>query len=218
MVRFEDARGIQLLGRRSDGLTARGSNAGVSDAELMTRLADGEVDLLGELYLRHGGAVRRRLACFVPDISADEVDDLCQEVFLLALHAASRYEERGQLRSWLCQVAAKKAIGWRRKRWLRRKLMGQYAEERAVQVPETTESPESPSIIRQQFVRALERIPKKHRDVLLMFTVEGKNVDEVAEALGIKKGAVWTRLHRARKSMRQAMKEVAEVDGPGERR
>ncbi len=171
----------------------------------MARLAEGEVDLLGELYLRHGAAVRRRLTCYVPDISMDEVEDLCQEVFLLAYKAAPRYVECGQLAAWLCAIAAKKAHGYRRRRWIRKRILGQFANEQKLFTSENANSPDSSLVVKQQYVRALLSLPSRHRDILMLYAAKGMDAEEIAETLGIRVGAVWTRLHRARTAMQKAM-------------
>jgi RNA polymerase sigma-70 factor (ECF subfamily) len=46
--------------------------------------------------------------------------------------------------------------------------------------------------------RALDGIGDKYRTVLILFELEGLSGREIADLLGIKLGAVWVRLHRAR--------------------
>ena len=52
---------------------------------------------------------------------------------------------------------------------------------------------------------ALERMSPAKRIVVLMAQVEGLTAPEIAEALGIPVGTVWTRLHAARRELRHAM-------------
>ena len=58
---------------------------------------------------------------------------------------------------------------------------------------------------RVEVKRALAILPEPQREVLLLHVVENFSGDEIAEALGISPKTVWTRLHRARKSMRKAL-------------
>jgi len=190
-------------------------NAEVDDQELMARLAKGEVSLLGELYLRYGKSVQRRLTCFVPAISLDETEDLCQEVFISAYRAAPRYKESGKLTSWLLAIAAKKARAFKRKSFLRRHLLGRYKDQRKVDTIAPEASVESQIGLRQQFEQAFFSLAPSYREVLLMSAVEEMSGEEIAESLGIRVGAVWTKLHRARRAMRAAM-DADSVKGPKE--
>ncbi|MFD5662009.1 RNA polymerase sigma factor [Streptomyces hirsutus] len=51
-------------------------------------------------------------------------------------------------------------------------------------------------------LETLERLPARHRDVLLLRYWDGLNASETAEVLGCSVPAVWVRLHRAREAFR----------------
>ena len=57
--------------------------------------------------------------------------------------------------------------------------------------------------------RALARVSEAKRITLLMAEVEGLSCAEIAETLAIPIGTVWTRLHAARRELRQALDEQA---------
>jgi len=182
----------------------------------MRRLAAGEVDLLGKLYALHGSAVLRRLGCLVTDTSPAEADDLCQEVFLTAYRIAGRYRETGQLRSWLLGIAFKKARGWQRKRWLRMKLMLGFTEsEVALARGSARPSPESALLAKERYAAALSTLPQGLRTVLLMHAGDKLSGQEIADILGLKVNAVWTRLHRARAAVSRALGDAAPIAGAG---
>lgn len=52
---------------------------------------------------------------------------------------------------------------------------------------------------------ALAKIPRSHREVLLLIAWGGLSSEEAAEALGLTGAAVRTRLHRARKTLRASL-------------
>jgi RNA polymerase sigma-70 factor (ECF subfamily) len=54
---------------------------------------------------------------------------------------------------------------------------------------------------------ALTRISEAKRITLLMAEVEGLSCAEIAAALGVPIGTVWTRLHAARRELRRALVE-----------
>jgi RNA polymerase sigma-70 factor (ECF subfamily) len=63
---------------------------------------------------------------------------------------------------------------------------------------------------------ALDALPWYHRAVILMREVEGMSYEEMAEAMGVSKGTIMSRLFHARQKMQRALADVyAELDGAG---
>ncbi|MEW1722864.1 sigma-70 family RNA polymerase sigma factor [Streptomyces sp. NPDC093109] len=57
---------------------------------------------------------------------------------------------------------------------------------------------------------ALDQLPDRHRDVLLLSYWDGLGAAEIGEVLGCAAPAVWVRLHRARKAFRAVYMEESE--------
>lgn len=181
----------------------------VVDSSLMERLARGETNALGELYLRHAQPVLRFLTRSLLDTAAAE--DLCQEVFLTLAGTASRYTHQGRLRSWILGIAAKKAGGWRRRQWVRTRLLGTLglsSEGSTAPMPEHGR--------RDVMEDAFEQLPIELREVLVLQLGEGLSGVEIAEVLGISHGAARVRLHRARQKL-AALLETMGVTLGGDR-
>ena len=62
---------------------------------------------------------------------------------------------------------------------------------------------------RGEVERALARLSDAKRVAILLAKVEGLSCDEIAEALQIPVGTVWTRLHAARRELRAALGDEA---------
>ena len=58
--------------------------------------------------------------------------------------------------------------------------------------------------------RALEELPEEYREPLVLQVIGGYSTEEIADQLGIKAGAVMTRLFRARKKLREMLGEREE--------
>jgi RNA polymerase sigma-70 factor (ECF subfamily) len=170
------------------------------DAHYVQRLADGDVDALGPLYERYGGAVRSMLARVEPKLGREGADDLCQEVFLTFVDTVGRYEERGRLRSWLYGIAVRKVQAWRRRGWVRR-LLGKQHGSAVSGVALMRDRTEEQIAARQRIDLILKQLPDTQRAVVILRLVEGLSAEETAEVLGISVNAVGTRLHRARRSL-----------------
>jgi RNA polymerase sigma-70 factor (ECF subfamily) len=168
----------------------------------MQQLAAGQLGALGELYDRHQAALRSFIGRATGD--AHDVDDLVHATFLAAAHSAERYDGRASCRPWLIGIAAQLL---RR----RRRAVGRFvAVLTALQGTLQPASDPRPALqARSDVERALAGLSEPKRITLLMAEVEGLSCDEIARALEIPVGTVWTRLHAARRELRRA------VDGEG---
>jgi RNA polymerase sigma-70 factor (ECF subfamily) len=169
-----------------------------ADPDLMARLALGQIDALGELYDRYHESIRRFVARATSD--AEDVDDLVHTTFLEAAKSAARYDGRPSCRPWLVGIAGH--LLRRRRQSFGRVLsfLSSLSTRRA-----TTADPRSTLHARTDLDRALARLSEAKRVALLMAEVEGLSCPEIAEALGIPIGTVWTRLHAARRELRRAL-------------
>jgi RNA polymerase sigma-70 factor (ECF subfamily) len=183
--------------------------AASTDAELMGQLARGEIDALGELYDRYHDVVRRFLGRAARD--ADDVDDLVHATFLEAAQSAARYDGRPSCRPWLVGIAAH-LLRRRRQRFGR--FMAVLASLRGVRA--TPADPRPAMQARTDLDRALAAISEAKRVTILMAEVEGLSCAEIAAALEIPVGTVWTRLHAARRELRRALEEGEELQGGDE--
>lgn len=158
------------------------------------------MDALGMLYERHGAAVRSVCLRLAPEKGPEFADDTAQAVFLTFLDTLGRYEERGQLRSWLFGIAARHCRSARRRWWNRMRL---HRESGAVSAGVAMPGPSAHARLsaRQRVVQALQGLPDAQREVLVLHVLEGMAVSEVADALAISENSVSTRLYRARKAM-----------------
>ena len=182
----------------SNGHVGSGAIAMPTDAEIMRQLAGGDTGALGELYDRHSARIRRFLARATAD--AEDVDDLVHATFLQAARSAGRYDGRDSGHPWLVGIAAQLL---RR----RRQAFGRFLTFVAAFGGFRAPAPDPRSVLhaRNDVERALRSISEAKRVTFLMAEVEGLTCPEIAAALFIPIGTVWTRLHAARKELRRAL-------------
>jgi RNA polymerase sigma-70 factor (ECF subfamily) len=164
----------------------------------MRQLAGGDLGALGELYDRYREPVRRFVARATSN--AEDVDDLVHATFLAAAKIASRYDGRPSCRPWLVGIAVQLL---RRRRRSLGTLFAVLSSLRGVRT--TTNDPRPALQARADVEHALARLSEAKRITLLLAEVEGLTCAEIAEALGVPVGTVWTRLHAARRELRQAL-------------
>jgi RNA polymerase sigma-70 factor (ECF subfamily) len=155
-------------------------------------------------------AFHRPLLGLCHHLTADraEAEDALQEVFLALHRALPGFRGEARLSTWVYRIALRTALHVRARR--PRNTTPLDAQSAAMEVPDTGVAPDQLASARQEsarLARAMEKLSAEHRAVLSLFAVEGLSHAEVAEALGIPLGTVWSRLHLARKKLLAALDE-----------
>ncbi|MFO0658537.1 MAG: RNA polymerase sigma factor [Polyangiaceae bacterium] len=174
------------------------------DGVLITRVSDGDMSALGALYDRYEDAVRRLVSRL--GVSPSDVDDLVQQTFMGVLHSAKSFDHRTTVRAWLMGVAAFTVRRHRRSITTVLRRIVRFASEPKPSQPTPERLGElNEAALRAQ--RALEKLSEKKREVFLLVAVEGLPGEEVARSLDIPVATVWTRLHHARRELREMLEE-----------
>ena len=139
-----------------------------------------------------------------------EAEDVVQETYVRAFTHLDSFRGDSSLATWLARIAMNEALGrLRRQRpgveWT--SLPPGVLEAQIIQFPLSSppEDPEKSMAQREiQHVveHAIDELPDAFRIVFITRVIEGMNVEETAEILGLKPETVKTRLHRARAMLR----------------
>lgn len=145
------------------------------------------------------------------------VDDVMQEVSMAAIEQRAPLADAEKVAPWLYRLAVTQALLYRRRMGRRRKLTESYARrERPTESDSRTSDPLSWLLAdeRRKLVRvALDRLPSRDAEILLLKYGEDWNYHEIAKHLGISHSAVETRLHRARQRLRAELVALDVVEG-----
>jgi RNA polymerase sigma-70 factor (ECF subfamily) len=180
-----------------------------SDAELLKRAQQGDVAAFSTVVRRHDRYLYRVARSVLRD--DNDAEDAVQQTFLQAFAKLGDFRGDANLRTWLTTITLNEAKR-RRRRQRATVELGQIdrAEERARSAvflhPLTDATPEGAAArgqIRQVLERAIDDLPPAFRTVLIMRDVEEATVEETANVLGIRPETVRTRLHRARRLLRE---------------
>lgn len=168
---------------------------------MVERVRNGDPAALADLFHQHSHAVHR-IAYRITG-SAYDADDVLQDVFLALPDALRTYEGTGSLEGWIKGIA------------VRRSLMALRKEKHRREVPlsKTAYSPgpsgPEPVVDRVALERALSDLPDSLRVVFVLKEIEGYSHDEIGDMLGIGNSASTTKLHRARKVLREKLWSTA---------
>src|SRR3712207_6126522 len=127
----------------------------------------------------------------------ERAEDVVQQSFVGAYEAMRRGDAKLDLRPWLYRIAHNNALNALRDRGLRHSELSDAMDgvERPDQALERSQGLRS-------LVVAVQALPERQRDAILLRELEGRSYEEIAAALGVTDGAVRQRLHRARHSLR----------------
>jgi len=191
----------QYAQRRAPGLAHGEAGAVQDDADLLRRSAHGDTDAQHALIDRHG----RYLFGVAHALSgnAHDAEDLVQETLLGAFK--TRFRGESSLRTWLVKILMRRAGMLRRSR---RRDTPISLDAANVDEPSTANGAAGGmgADARLDLTHMLNQLSPEHRQVILLREIEGLTYEEMAETMGVPRGTVESRLHRAREELRKRFK------------
>jgi len=185
---------------------------GLNEGELIQRACQGDRDAFyGLVQPCERGLFAAALSVLG---NAADAEEAAQEAVLKALAALPRFRGESKFSTWLIQITINEARLKLRKnrRHLYESLDEQQSDEQGDCFPKDfADWREIPSEalqrkeLREALKRALDSLPSKYKEVLILRDVQHLSIQETAMVLGITDGSVKTRLLRARLQMRDAL-------------
>jgi RNA polymerase sigma-70 factor, ECF subfamily len=140
----------------------------------------------------------------------EDAEDLVQETYAKALKGFSSFQPGTNFRAWIFRILRNAFLTSRTGLAATRTVPLETEEDPEQTVAVSRETPESILVDQadQERVRgALEQVPVVFREVLLLCDVEEMSYQEIADTLAVPIGTVMSRLYRARKALRAALKD-----------
>jgi RNA polymerase sigma factor (sigma-70 family) len=171
-----------------------------SDERLVDLVRAGSDPAFEAIVERYRRALMRYVSRLLPP---ERAEDVVQQAFVKAYEAIQRDGAELNLRPWLYRIAHNTALNALRDRGLRHYELDERIDgvERPDQALERTQS------LRDVLV-AVQALPERQRDAILLRELEGRSYEEIALTLGVTGGAVRQLLNRARNSLRSAAAAV----------
>ncbi|PYU10472.1 MAG: sigma-70 family RNA polymerase sigma factor [Acidobacteria bacterium] len=167
----------------------------------------GDRSAFGLLYDRYARMVHGILLCRVPP---REVDDLVQEVFLLALRKLDSLRDISRFGAWLSTITRNRANDYFRRSDSLDRATDPEAEELA-------ESRTNDHVVEQEAamtLAVLRTLPETYREPLTLRLVEGMTGPEIAMRIGLTHGSVRVNLHRGMQMLREKLAERVQGNLP----
>ena len=177
-----------------------------ADADLVERCRTGDVDAFAALYRDQSPrifALARRMGG-----SAEEAEDLLQEIFLQAYRKLDSFKGDASVGTWLYRLALNHCLDYVRGRRARMNKVTDTLDSDSA--PEPTARRETP-IARLDLERAIARLPEGCRDAFVLHDVEGFDHKEVGHMLGIAEGTSKSQVFKARMKLRAMLGRQSDV-------
>ncbi|MEW5901897.1 MAG: RNA polymerase sigma factor [Acidobacteriota bacterium] len=169
----------------------------IPDNNLMEEVKDGRVERLAVLFERHHVMLYNFFLRLTGNRSVSE--DLVQDVFFRILKYRKTFQGQSKFTVWMYQIARNVHVDHLRKQKLDVPLEGQYEE------PESQEATPPEKLSAEMDIvllkKALDRLPLKKREVLVLSRFQQMKYKEIAELLDCDIGSIKSTVHRAIKQL-----------------
>jgi RNA polymerase sigma-70 factor (ECF subfamily) len=184
--------------------------ADLSEMEAIRRTQCGDASAFEHLYRLH--SPRIHALCFRMTSNPSEAEDLTQEAFLVVFRKIHTFRGASAFSTWLYRVAVNVVLMRLRSKNLR---SASFSEGRTV--PKERDNAASEVAVpdlalaglvdRVCLERALARLTRTHRTIFILHDVQGFKHREIAEMMDCSVGTSKTQLHRARRQLRDLLRE-----------
>ncbi len=185
-----------------------------SDEQLLERFAQGDQEVLEELFQRYR-QLAYRVAYRLLGNEADALDAV-QDGFVKALVNLSTFQGRSSFKTWLLRVISNAALDLGRQRSRKEPLSldGIGTEDREQITPQTISNPARElerQDLRHLLDKALATLPEAQRQTFVLHAEAELSYREVAETLQISIGTVMSRLFYARQKLRTYLSQWIQI-------
>ncbi|MEO8572739.1 MAG: sigma-70 family RNA polymerase sigma factor [Pyrinomonadaceae bacterium] len=186
MSNSEIARNMFLFGPKT-----RTNEATVpTEAHLVDRACAGDKEAFGDIYRMFAPLVHGIVLARVP---GDDVQDIVQDVFLVAYNKLDTLREKNAIGAWLVKIARNQAAEF-------------YRQSRTTEeLSDDLTSTNNRDAEAREILVAIRELPETYRETLILRLVEGMTGNEIAERTGLKPESVRVNLHRGMELLRKAL-------------
>ncbi len=191
------------------------------DRVLIEAAQKGDGKAFRTLVERH----QRRVFSIALGIVRDENDarEISQEAFLRVYRGLDRFQGGSSFFTWLYRIVTNLSIdlirrpGRRDAELLEERNLYEVTDGALAPLVSHMDGSDPARVVRRREIaerlqEALDALPPYHLGVILMREVEGMSYEEMAEAMGVSKGTIMSRLFHARQKLQRALKDCYEEE------
>jgi RNA polymerase sigma-70 factor (ECF subfamily) len=172
----------------------------LSDSDLIERLRQDDLDALGVLFERYRDRVFRTALVIVRDPAVAE--DILQDCFLKVYANAQRIDTERPLPPWLYRVTVNLSYTWLSRGKNRRTSIETVVDMLVSPMKQAPDRLTEQTELRQNVRKAISDLSIDQRVVVVLYYLNGLNLQDIAEILDLPIGTVKSRLYYARENLR----------------
>ena len=179
-----------------------------SDEVLIERLRARDEQAWQELYQKYISYVRATAGKFV---NWEAAQDVAADTFITAREHIGDVRSASRLKAWLASMARNRCLNLLRDHKRRAAILAKAAKVLPAQEP-SERGPEAVAALREvsgPLWEAVSRLPEEQRDVLILCTLGGMEMQEVADHFGVPRGTIGKRIFLAKQKIRETLKTYA---------
>lgn len=138
-------------------------------------------------------------------VADSDLEDICQEVFVVVHRKLPEFEFRSQIRSWIFAICRRVAQAHWNRAYRRRELLSDNPPEIAVTAMQNKAIEQRQLTDRLDAV--LSRLTEAKRLVYILYEIEEVPMAEIAEMIGCPLHTAFSRLYAARREIESAMEK-----------
>ncbi len=197
------------------------------EAELLARCRRGEAAAWDELFDLHYAAAGRFIFQLASDLTVEDAEEICQEVFLSVIKNLESFQGDSQFQTWLFRIATNKARDYREKRNAGKRGGGQTPISLQAENPETGLTPDPPaslptpdeqlmSVEQAVAVReSLEQIGEPCREIIELRYFGDLSYEELSATLNLNPKTVSSRLSKCLDRLEEIARRIFSREKPG---
>jgi RNA polymerase sigma-70 factor, ECF subfamily len=183
----------------------------LTDNELVVIIREKDQERYGEIIERYQGKLFSYIYRLIGN--RDEAQDLLQDVFIKAFRNLNSFDAERKFSSWIYRIAHNEAVNHIKRKSLKRfiswedvvsvkdKLITSSVEDGADEAWVKKE-------MRKEVSDAVDKLPLKYKQVLLLRYFSDKSYEEISEILGRPVNTVGTLINRAKGKLKMRLKDI----------
>lgn len=209
------ARPVDFPDARQSGLQAevapktRVDYQSTPEAALVRRAQEGEEAAFREIVERYQAKVFSIIHGIVRQ--RNDTEDIAQQVFTKVYFSIRKFDFRSSLITWIYKITVNECYDYLRKKKVRKLVYESDLSEDEVRRVENSEPAidrkplaDADLARRDYLMKLLSKVSEEERTLLVLKEVEGRSVEELAEATGINENTIKVKLFRARQKLLKA--------------
>lgn len=179
-----------------------------TEAQLLSRCLKGDADAWDELFNLHYEPAARFVFQLGYDLTREDVEEICQEVFVTLVKSLNTFQGNCQFQTWLFRIAANRARDYRQKMSAAKRGSGvpalplhakDFDEGPAIDPPSAAPGPDVSLLKKEQIAlvgEALDQLGEPCQEVIELRYFADLSYEEIAAALSLNPKTVSSRLSK----------------------